>query len=350
MDLFILSCFKHQRLSRYSTLYHLLVGKKTASVLIYGYFNNILPFFKLFPDLNENDFKRIISKLIKEKLLVSSDNNLIKISPKGLDALHQAYLPTVSSLSGLTYGKIDQTFWTSLLLAVQVFSEKRYDQSNYLPIETNAFKLYSFKKWYRKQPANSAILFGKEWLKLSEHMEASELTILVNQLSGHQHIGYTLEQIAYKQQTSVLFMYIEFKNSLHKLIEIIQMHPQKFLIFNSLLSNELIYRRSDTASSTYQTFLKNASIAETAKERRLKVSTVTDHLLESVLQNHDKQFFLNTVYQWDCLKKLNLFRESQNTSFYSWRYSDVKEAIPELSFFEFRLFQIKLKEDEINGN
>ncbi|RCF83134.1 hypothetical protein B1168_04140, partial [Enterococcus faecium] len=63
MIVFILSLFSSGHKLRISSLYQLLVGKRTTSVLIYGFTHELLFIHNSFPALQKDKFYQILQKI-----------------------------------------------------------------------------------------------------------------------------------------------------------------------------------------------------------------------------------------------------------------------------------------------
>lgn len=75
MTEFILSLFLSRNKLRVSSLFQLISGKRTTSVLIYSFLNDLLLVHGSFPTLKEEEFLAIITRLEQEKLIVLIDNH-----------------------------------------------------------------------------------------------------------------------------------------------------------------------------------------------------------------------------------------------------------------------------------
>lgn len=73
MTLFILTLFRSGHKLRVSSIYHLLTGKRTSSVLIFGYFHQILVFLGSLPSLEKAVFDQVIKKLLQLNYIEMND-------------------------------------------------------------------------------------------------------------------------------------------------------------------------------------------------------------------------------------------------------------------------------------
>ena len=149
---FILHCFESKQPMRVSTLYHLLKGKRTTSILSYAYFYDLLEYFNLFSKQQESSYLKTIQELIQNEYLEVLEEGVVQITDKGLLLLiNQKEKPNLSSLNQMKYYKWDLKYWQRLLFVTQVISEKSFKEKNYVPIENNVFRQQQLKRWLKKQ-------------------------------------------------------------------------------------------------------------------------------------------------------------------------------------------------------
>ena len=78
MDAFILALFHHSDKLRPSTIYQILYGKRTSSVLSYAFFYDRLGYFQAMPNLEEDEFNKRITALIAAKQLVADEKGFLQ--------------------------------------------------------------------------------------------------------------------------------------------------------------------------------------------------------------------------------------------------------------------------------
>lgn len=81
---FILALLSHGYKVRASTLYHLLKGKRTSSVLIYGFLYDCLRFIGWWPTISEQAYFQFLEKLSKAKQIqYHKETNEIQLTKEG---------------------------------------------------------------------------------------------------------------------------------------------------------------------------------------------------------------------------------------------------------------------------
>ncbi|SLM86866.1 hypothetical protein FM121_12265 [Vagococcus fluvialis bH819] len=329
---------------RISTLYHLLKGKKTASILSYGYFYNVLDYFYLFPKLKEDSYLEMIAQLKEENYLVDTEEGAVQISKKGIKIINEEVLfPNLEYLNQLHYYKWDIKVWQRLIFTTQVLSEKSYKERNYLPIENSLYRQQQLKRWLNMQSENIIPKFYEEWLLLTEYLSIQQQTYIFKQLVGHEHIGETLQQIAEEHDVDIIFAYLEFKNAVHQLIFLIEQKHEKFPVFFDIIQIEKGLVKEESSLITKEIFIKNKSIKEISMIRNLKESTIVDHLIEIYLVQGEKNNLL--FISDDKINQLNEYRK-EKPDFRKWVYKEAVSAVSGLTFYEFKMFQFSLVEQE----
>lgn len=343
---FILSCYNKNYPMRMTTLYHLLKGKKTSSVLSFGYFYGILNFFGLFPRLKEIKYYQLIDKLLAEEYLSNEGNGRLLLTDKGQQQLDQTVFPKMNDLTPFVYNKWDILFWEKLLFATQVISEKSYLENNYVPVENNLFKQQQLKKWLLTQKSSLPEQLRDEWLKINCILSEEEKILIFRQLVGHEMSGMTLTQLANDLQKDATYVYIGFKNVLHRLMsEIIKEHDEYQLMYQ-LLILERSWLKEDSSVLSARLFKETHSIIQVGQVRHLKESTVTDHLIEDYLKFPKK----DKIPYFSKLTKEGLEKLRQELPDYrQWKFKEAREFLPELTFYNFRFYQFYLIEEEKNG-
>lgn len=340
---FILSCFNSKKAMRTTTLYHLLKGKRTSSILSYGYFYEVLPFFSLFPKLNETQYNKVITSLINEDYLIQTEPNYVEISSTGINALENITLPEIANLNQLAYYKWDMAFFERVVFTTQVLSEKAYSNSHYLPIETNLFRQQRLKQWLNKQNESVTMTFYKEWDALIKSLPQPSHELILGQLVGNNHRGRTLQQLADSYEEDVIFTYVEFKNYWHALITLVLEATDEFPLFNSLINEERLLVKEDSYKQSADLFHQGYDVDGISRIRQLKNSTVTDHLIEEFIVTHELANIPD--FSEEVRTGLNQLL-NQKSEYVRWSYKEATEFVPSLSFYEFKFYQFYLVEKE----
>lgn len=333
---FILALFQHGYKARVKTLYHLLKGKRSSSVLVYGFLFDILRFIDCYPTLTEKGYEQLISKLAEKQLITIVNEEEAKITPKGVLKLNELKLkaPIYPYIDNYRFGKKDQEIFRVFQFVIQVVSHLSYNSKQYVPIEHSPVYQGALKQWlstFKKEQVVKQL--KEEWFSVFEAFTESEADYFVQQFSGYQHFGKTVNQLIPSTFSNFEKDLLN-KNHLHYLLKMIQQQSNLPLL-QSIMSWPFFRQANQSVQETQRYLALSTNIDEIAEKRQLKNSTIKDHLIElSLFEKFPFTAFLaeETINQ---LSKLNL------GPYQEWSYQSVRKLLPNLDYFDFRLYQIK---------
>jgi uncharacterized protein YpbB len=334
---YILALFQHGYKARISTLYHLLKGKRTSSVLLYGFLYNNLHFFQLYPNLSQRQFNTWIEELCFEHLLEQDMQGHAFITEKGQKKLRQQV--TINPwLNNYHYGKTDENCWRLLQFSVQVVSHLSYADKNYSPLELSPFYQQQLKQAIRGLSKKEFIAACRyEWFTLFSLLSAEEADFLAQQFSGYQFIGRTSYQ-AWPYQEDEAQAFLHRKAIFHHLLYLVT-KLEDIKLLKRIIAPLLKQNENQSMNETKRYLNQQFSVAQIAQQRNIKKSTVQDHLIELALTNDFP--FQSFISAETCQLLGHLPAPYQY-----WQYRQLKEEAPTLDYFEFRLYQIsKIKEE-----
>lgn len=334
---FILALFGHGYKARTSTLYHLLKGKRTTSVLLYGFLYDNLRFFQLTPELTERQFSKTLTQLFKQKLLQSDGESAAQITDLGLQMLKRASY-CYENLDNYRFGKTDADMWRLLQFSVQVVSHLSYSDKNYIPLEQSPLYQQQVKSLIKALPKAQLIKTVKqEWQQLFSFLSKESANFFAQQFSGYHTIGKTTAQLL-DPKLEAFERSLAAKEALHQLLSLILSLEENSLLQKFILPHMKL-NENQSMNETSQYLKYNLSLDELAKRRNLKKSTVQDHLLELALVN---DFPFDQYLSEESIR----FLGNLEPPYQDWVYRVEKQQQPQLDYFEFRLYQIKKLKEE----
>lgn len=343
---FSLTLFQSGDKLRLTSLCHLLRGKRTSSVLMFGYLHQLLPYFGIYPALESKDFERMIVTLTDNGYLNDVGDHYFAISTEG-QALCEARKDAYPYLSGVDLSAVSQPYFNMLVFITQILSEMSYQNNRYLPLETNGYRQLLVKKWLKKQllPSEELIkCFYQEWYRLLEKLPNDTYSAdnVVELLTGHTQIGKTFQQLKGDRGRSHSQLYLEQQNLQHYLLATVKKNGDIFPLMNSILGIVSEFAGNHSAKESYRLFLEGNTIGEIMRQRRLKKSTVVDHLIEGLILDENRRDFSfiskeNFVFLSDYLNSQSAYKD--------WRYADIINKNKNIDFFDFRAFQIMLSKE-----
>ena len=341
---FILALFYHGYKARTSTLFHLLKGKHTSSVLLYGFLFDNLRFFGSFPDLSEKEYEHCLMELRKKEHLFFLEKGQAQLTEKGLKYLLSNSANSYSEYPCIDYfqfGKTDDECWRMLQFSVQITSYLSYGETHYVPLEQSPLFQQHIKKIIKNYPKKEFIQQIKtEWSALFSELSIEEANFFAHQFTGYQHIGQIPQQLINLEGTALNRQFF-LKNRLHKLLSNILLREDssilKQIIYPLIKQNE---NKSMNESLKYLNL--GYTLEEISTQRTIKTNTVKDHFLEASI--------IGLVESDQILDKSisNMLNQVQGP-YQEWQYQELKRKINELDYFDFRLYQIKKKQLEIRS-
>ncbi|MBM7604463.1 uncharacterized protein YpbB [Metabacillus crassostreae] len=334
--LYCLNQFNGERSA--SAIYHLLKGKKSSQTIQDGKLFNVSHMFSIFPWLSRVQTNAAWQDMVQEGLIVRIPENQLIVTEKGRLELETRLeqCPFPNNIHGWNYGDIGRLFWRRLSLLVQVVSNVAYERKDYLPVTKNQEDLDWVKMFLRhmkmsKTELNKS-LYNEIYKALQEQSEKGAV-IFVQKLTASKKIGLTFEQIAVKEKEDSQYIYLLFWGIIHSCIELQQLKVDQFPLFNEIIKDK--FQTEFLTSSSKKTknyLLQGKSISEISSIRRLKESTIEDHIVEITL--HDKHFL-----PWDFLSEKDYLVIKQTIAkLNTHQLKRVREALgSNFSYFQIRL-------------
>ena len=347
LDYFYLSLFSQVQSKKKSTIYHILNGKKTASILYSTEKYQLTYYFSLFPKLDRVQFNKSIEKMVHlNYLLLSEQKDSYFLSEEGKNTgslfFSNHYYP--KQLNFLQDGLALINFWRTLQLITQVLSEIRYKNKNYIPIEKDLGKQLWLKQWLKKKKISKqqlAMEFGQEWILILRDLPLLNAEIIAANLSGHENTGKTQKQLAETFKKESVEIHLIVLDSLALIGQIIDKNTLNVPLFRCIYKEMHLTYEGTTKSArlTKQYLLDGYSLEEAANYRQLKSSTVNEHIIEISIM--DPLFDLTTVVPSDKLNEIKqLLKLTPKIT-----YQELVEKKPEVQFLWYRLAQIERSRD-----
>lgn len=337
---FLLQFYSRSEWRRSKVILNNLIGRRTVSNLFWGMQYGLLPFFNLFPKLKQDTFDHYQKYLAQTNLIQIHDTEaqLTQAGQQRKEAKQKAFLRYKFSGIGL-YTNLT-VIQDCLNLSVQITSEFAYQNNRYYPLQYSGRVMNFCKRWFH---INSTQKFPDEFhAELTEFLEtlnSKDADVFVAGFVGHNTFGLTDQQIetnlnltSFEWQLKTLDLitqFIRWSSDGHRIN-----HPLCTQLITPWLNDSPL---SMSSATTYQQFLNNYTIEMIAQKRKVKVNTIREHLLEAAILKN------NFPFQSFLSKPLpdKLHKYLQDNASGKWQFTDVTELAPEISFFEFRLLQIR---------
>lgn len=329
-----LKYFSPTQSRRPAVLKQLLENHLTTSALFWGKAYDLLEYIAL--PISTANFEAELALLCEQGFLQKTAQGML-LTKKGtkivqVDLMNHAQFGMPAFFHGFDWKNWEKMF----LLMVQVASELSYQNSNYFVIANDLRTQYRFKEWLKK--------YGKERLlsevqtSLAEFLSQEDpklANLFCEQLTGHNQLGKTRNQLATIYDYSLTDLEVLW-------LDMCSRYAQ-FLLTKGQALSELVhfYKRnsllSESNQKTYELFLAQKKLTEIAKIRGLKLGTIQEHLLNAALLLADFPFA--QVLSSKLTSELKSFYGE--TPILEWDFKTLQATLPDISFFEYRLYQIE---------
>lgn len=334
-----------------SAIYHLFRGKKSSQTIQDANIFSLVNVYGLFPDLNRNYLQQTIHSLKADQLIREIHNEHWEVTDKGTKHLSERehIFPLAPYLNGYAYKDKSLTFWKRYSLLVQTLSNLVGKESSFIPIQYDD----DIQRWVKnhllsqKGVSKERLLndLYDETYKLLNQVPTNQATVFALKLSGYHHAGNTEEQIARIMKQDSVWIHVGFHSVLHYIIQTLEKKetasPYKsfYLIGGDLLDRPLL---TDTTQKSLKLLHRGLSIPEIASVRRLKESTIEDHVVEIAM--HVKDFPITPYVEAEKIKAIEAVIHDRQTH----QLRKIKEQLNSeaISYFQIRLVLTRM----VNAN
>ncbi|WP_110113002.1 helix-turn-helix domain-containing protein [Bacillus sp. CGMCC 1.16541] len=323
-------------------VYHLLVGKKSAQTIQDSKLYRLSFLFQSFSYLNKQTFSLEVKKLIENELIMKVDEQKYIITTAGQEYLNEQLRehPFPPSLNGWQFTNATVLFIERLTLLFQTLSNLQYFNRQFIPVTKNEATFMWVKDYLLKNKANRedlATQLYEEMKSCLQECSKRDADLFVLQLTGYEKIGFTKHQVAAMYEIEESYVHLLQLGVVHKMIHLINDQYSLFPVLSSLLK-DLNVHLPITASTlrTFSLLKRHYSIEEIASIRRLKVSTIEDHIAELALLVPD--FTIDSYVSVESQLKV---KEAVNV-LETHKLKDIKEHVGEdISYFQIRIVLAK---------
>ncbi|MDQ0244279.1 uncharacterized protein YpbB [Bacillus fengqiuensis] len=289
MILYGLEAFKGERTAY--AVYHLLMGKKSAQTIQDGKLYRLSSFFQSFPYLKKDSFSRYVKQLKDQKYIKEKEEEKDKwtVTEEGRTYLQEQLqrFPLSPYIDGWRYMNISGLFFIRLTLLVQTLSHLVYNESYFLPVSQD-LKVQSWMKHFlKRQHASRNELAKQLFLELHACLDgclSMEADVFLLQFSGFQRAGLTKKQIGDGYGIDEHRVHYIQLSVLHYCLQKIMETPSSYPLLNSLIPEaDSPVPLTVSTMKTWGLLKQGKTVDEVMAIRRLKRSTIEDHLVELAL-------------------------------------------------------------------
>ncbi|SDH08860.1 Uncharacterized protein YpbB [Alteribacillus persepolensis] len=264
-----------------NAIFHILQGKRSSQTIQDVKWYGVTPFFSMLTNWRASSFEKEANAL-KGHYFTENSRKQASLTTKGEEVV-TAFLSKYEwphYFQGFKHGQAAPVFWKRLALFVQCLSFSIHNERSFLPV----FDDVSVQQWLKQRWPKSkaekkaaASQLHNELYNVLKNVPQRDAVLFTNRLSGYQCTGQTLHQAAYRLHLGEDESAFRFQAVLHDLIE-----HAKTTIYLSQCAAGLTQKQvlTETARKTRMYLMKGMDIDQIAKARRLKRSTIEDHVVE----------------------------------------------------------------------
>ena len=344
-QIWILHAIKSYESIPLNRLYRILTGNRTISTLIGVSEDKAEVFFASLPHLKEQDYYHLLVTLIREGIVLKEDSqlSLAKEIPN-LSIVTKTSHPVNYLMHPYSFVQLRDV----TRLWVEWISYRRYEESKYRSLIQNVWLQQLFKRWYKEENIktdwfDSVVEEFKLWTNRQDDSVKGHWVGLFN---GAKSTATLEEELLSLWE----FSSVEDFESLSRLVfmkwvsdvfEEDEQYPITHRWFAKMF--QWISHETISVQETVWLFDRGMKRTEIARLRKLKESTINDHLLKYLLLTKDT--FYKRVEESSVAKEYKILF---NDGAYP-KYKAAKEQFEaegkKMDFFLFRYYQIKaLKE------
>lgn len=338
LDYLFLDLFSTEESRKINSLFHILSGKRTISVLMQAMRMDLEAYYAYFPKLKQSFFEERIKLMIQLGLL----NADYRLSAEGSQKKSRYFTKHVRPdlKEQLKYQSILTLYKMRCLFLTQVLSERVHESKKYYPIQPRLFEqrwLKTFLVNYDLNSISKSQILGEEWLRILAEPEIENSEIFVAQFEGYHKTKQTNKQIGDEYNRDPVEVYVQLQRDWIQLLIVVNEKPQEYPLLSTILAE---LKRdaglcSESTQETYRMWSEGLSLEQVANRRRLKQSTINDHLTEMAI------LYETFPYEEFLSEEQMAYVEAEILAGNSVDYNEIQQAFPDVSFFQSRLMQVK---------
>ncbi|CAM3057270.1 helix-turn-helix domain-containing protein [Lactiplantibacillus plajomi] len=322
---------------RAKAIFNVLRGRRTVSTLFAGLTYGCLDQLDSWHGVPLERFLATAEALVNQGFLASPQPGYLQLTPDGQQRVAATTLYRPVALSAFQTVAVRQ-FAAEAQLALQVVSEAVHQQRRYYPVTTDPKTQARVKAWVRQQSRTrevAAAVYAGLHAFLGQ-LDPQLAAIFVASLTGYRQPGLTDAQLGVRFDRQPIELLMIRKDLTCQWVAWLQSHPKDPLagLLAPLVKASPV---STSAQRTVRDFSQSGDLNQIAQNRRLKPSTVREHLLEAAILT--PRFPFKRVLSPAVLTQLSDgFGGRQDVA--DWQFAEAQAVNAQLTFFEFRLYQI----------
>jgi len=320
-----------------SAAYHVLRGKRSGQTIQDIGLFQLHNYFGLLPKLPRATFDEAVSSFSQNSWLIMQESGHYSMKKLGLQRAEQ--IPDFL-FDGWHYRGNEHIFFARLSLIVQSLSYQSAGIRSFSPISRDT----NIQSWVRTFLLEHNYQDGHLQQQLLEECESvlSEISLseankqlVLYRLSGYGLPGWTWQQLASERKEAVLDCQLAFIELLHVFLNEVHQTTDYPLLGN--IAEELRVKAllTDSAQQTAYLYEQGYSLEQIMQIRKLKQSTIEDHLVE--LAMYEPNFSIGPFVSYKEAEKVWQASKQYQTK----KLKTLHEVVEGMSYFQLKLVLAK---------
>ncbi|GGC99849.1 helix-turn-helix domain-containing protein [Pontibacillus salipaludis] len=320
-----------------SAILHMLTGKKSSQTFQDVYAYQLSTFFGIYRTITRDELMQELRNL-KALHYITTKEREIRLTEAGMEILNKEPIEhtPLAWLNGTTYQHMDQQFWGRLVVFVQTASNIASGQHQFIPVDDRKEVLNWVKVKYRYEQSNLREYLQRlysELYGLLKGMPEWIAEFTTYRLSSYHRYGMSKDQLAMRYNLSVHDVTITLQAVIHYLLQRVLDHQSTYpYLFQMCEDLQVTYPLTHSAQKTFEWIEKGHSLENIARIRKLKMSTIQDHIVEIALVN--PHFRIDNYVTKEAAQNISHTANVLNTN----RLKTIRDELSgDYSYFEIRL-------------
>ncbi|MCA0982987.1 helix-turn-helix domain-containing protein [Halobacillus yeomjeoni] len=332
-----------------SGIFNLLTGKRSSQTMQDARGYRLDQFFGIYSHLGREQLEHRCVQLKQKDLIIVVNHAFPVLTEKGKEYLARYDGPEFKSFDGMKSHRMVEEFQRRVSLLIQTWTNIGRGNNGFIPLVDHPKTQRMVKQIYlstKKDTSKWIHSIHNEVHTLLSKLSPVEAELFAYRLTGAEVIGMTREQLKEKFSLTVEDVDICLQHTYYHIFQEVKKNPGDYpaltLCVSGLDAQKLI---TDSAKRTYRYIEQGMTIETITRKRRLKESTIQDHIVEAALvlpqfsidqflSSEDQQTIVSTA---DRLKTQRLRHINQ-------------ELEGRFSYFEIRLALAKHQMNVEKGN
>ena len=328
----ILYIFQQER--TISAAFHLLKGKRSGQTIQDVGLYKLYPFFGLLPKLSRQKFEQHIDLLFAKNYIDIDENGYYAMSEEGKEL---AKRPLNVIFDSWHYRGNEHLFFGRLSLVVQSLSHQINNQQAFIPIERNEqiqgwVRQFLIANHYQNRTLQR-LLYEEMSTSLTKlQIDENVKELIMYRLTGYNEPGFTWQQLAFGYHIPEMDAQLLYISGLHAWLAEVEQQKSDYPLLAKMAENIRVEALlTNSALETAQLYKKGHSLEEISHIRRLKMSTIEDHLVEMAM--NEPSFSIDDFVSKEDQQQIIQTVEDYETK----RLKTLKEILPHVSYFQLRI-------------